>query len=171
MLGGAADGGAERLELEGLGEEVPGAGAEGADGGVHARVAGHDDHRHVGADVEHALADFEAVVLADAQVGEHDVELTEVADEALGLGLGGGGLDGMTVLLQRGLGEVADLGFIIDDEDVRQGAPCVRLDVWGSVGCGALGRRGSPLEPCEHCATRRGVLPQRAIARDSGGFG
>ena len=52
-----------------------GAGADGADRGVHAGVAGDDDDRHVRADAEDALAELGPAEVGHAEIGEDHVEI------------------------------------------------------------------------------------------------
>ncbi len=69
------------------------------------------------------LADLGEGVEAVA-VGQPDVEQDDVvggvAEEGEGLGGGGGGGDEVALFVEDGFERVADLGFVVDDEDVVQ---------------------------------------------------
>ncbi len=110
------------VEREGLFEEVVGAELGGADGGFDGAVAADDDD--LGDAVGRKLADVGEGVEAVA-VGQPDVEQDDVvggvADELEGFGGGGGGGDGVALFGEDGVERLADLGFVVDDEDVVHG--------------------------------------------------
>ena len=107
------------VEGERLFEEVVGAELGGAHGGFDGAVAADDDD----------LGDVGGVQLADlgegveaVAVGQPDVEQDDVvggvAEEVEGLGGGGGGGDEVVLFAEDGFERLADLGFVVDDEDV-----------------------------------------------------
>ena len=65
----------QRVELERLGDEVVGAGADRRDRRLEAAERGDHDHRHVGPVGDDALAQLEAAHAAHVEVGDDDVEL------------------------------------------------------------------------------------------------
>jgi hypothetical protein len=116
VLGGAAHGGVERLEVDGLLEEVGGAGAHGADGGGDVGVAGEEEDGHVRVVGPQRLEEREAVRVGEAHVGEHHVGRVRRG----GLPSLGGGAGGARDVAERReeVGErLADRGVVVDDED------------------------------------------------------
>ncbi len=115
---------------ERLFEEVVGAELGGADGGFDGGVAGdHDDFGSAGAGRVRDVAadggeDVEAVGFsADAAwVGEPDVEedglVVGVAEKLEGFGGGAGGGDDVVLFAEDGFEGLADVGFVVDDENV-----------------------------------------------------
>ena len=69
----------QRVEVERLGDEVVGAGADGADRGLQAAEGGDHHHRDVGAVGDDALAQLEAAHARHVEVGEHHVEVLGAA--------------------------------------------------------------------------------------------
>ena len=65
----------QRLDLERLGDEVVGAGADRADRRLEAAERGDHDDRHVGPIGDDALAQLEAVHALHVEVGDDDVEV------------------------------------------------------------------------------------------------
>ena len=115
------------VEREGLFEEVVGSELGGADGGLDGAVAGdHDDlgrgwARGVAVGVELVFANMreqlEAVAVGEPDVEEDGVEVG-VAEEGAGFGDGAGGGDGVVLFAEDGFEGLADVGLVVDDEDV-----------------------------------------------------
>jgi len=72
---GARDHQREKLRVDRLGDEVVGAGADGADRRVEAGVAGEHDDGDVGLDTEHALAELRPAQAGHPEIGEDHVEV------------------------------------------------------------------------------------------------
>ena len=107
------------VEGERLFEEVVGAELGGAHGGLDGAVAGDDDDlgrtgRPHPADLGE---DVEAVAVGQPDVEQDDI-VDGVAKELQGLGGGGCGGDDVGLLFKDALERIADLGFVVDDEDV-----------------------------------------------------
>jgi hypothetical protein len=118
VLGGAAHRGVERREVDGLLEEVGGAGAHGAHGGGHVGVPGEEDHRDLRVVGAQGLEQREAVGVGEAHVDEHHVGRVRGG----GLPALGGGGRGARHVAERGeeLGERLARGAVVfDDEDGR----------------------------------------------------
>ncbi len=104
---------------ERLFEEVVGAEFGGADGGLDGAVAADDDDlRDVGGVHPADLAEsFEAVAIRQPDVEQHDV-VGGVAEQGEGFGGGSGGGDEVAFFREDAFKRLADLGFVVDDEDV-----------------------------------------------------
>jgi hypothetical protein len=121
------------VEREGFFEEVIGAELGRADGGFDGAVAGdHDDlgrggARAVGVAAKVTAADFgedvEAVAVGEPDVEEDGLEVG-VAEERAGFGDGAGGRDGVVLFAEDGFERLADVGFVVDDEDVIHEEGC-----------------------------------------------
>ena len=72
----ALDGEHERVDVERLGDEVVGAGADRGDRGLERAERGDHDDRHVGAVLGDALAELDPVHAAHAQIRDDDIDLT-----------------------------------------------------------------------------------------------
>ncbi len=104
----------ERFLEEVVCAELGGAG-RGFDGAV---TADDDDLGDVGAVEGADLGEgVEAVAVGEPDVEQDDV-VGGVAQESKGLGGGGGGGDEVILFAEDGLERLADLGFVVDDEDV-----------------------------------------------------
>jgi hypothetical protein len=83
-------------------------------------VGGDQDHRDVGRAVEDVLQDLEPADLGHHQVGDDDVEAPAV--EELDRLRAVGGLDDLVALALEGRGEdLAEVRFVVDDEELRGG--------------------------------------------------
>ena len=111
------------VERERLFEEVVGAELGGADGGFDGAVAGdHDDFGGAGAGACETSPrmcgeDVEAVAVGQPDV-EQDGLVVGVAEELEGFGGGAGGGDGVVLFAEDGFEGFADVGFVVDDENV-----------------------------------------------------
>lgn len=125
-----ADPGDQLLQAERLGDVVVGARGEALDLVADAVLGGEEEHREVVAGVAvHGPGDLAAVgplaqLLDDGEaveVREHHVEDDEVGAfdgyQVEGLGAAGGGGDPETGEAQRGGEQLADVGFVVDDEE------------------------------------------------------
>jgi hypothetical protein len=129
-LDGVAEDEQGAIHGERLLEEVVGTELGGADGGFDGGVAGdHDDFRGAGARrVRDVTADggedVEAIgfTAGAAWVGEPDVEedglVVGIAEKLEGFGCGAGGGDDVVFLGEDGFEGLADVGFVVDDENV-----------------------------------------------------
>ena len=116
---------------ERLFEEVVGAELGGADGGFDGAVAGdHDDFGSTGAGcgVARLVAADGGEDIQTVAVGEPDVEedglVVGVAEEFKGFGGGAGGRDGVVLFAEDGFEGLADVGFVVDDENVVHRGSC-----------------------------------------------
>ena len=106
----------ELLDLERLGDEVVGAGADRRDRGLDAAERGDHDDRHVGPVGGDALAQLEAVHAAHVEVGDDDVEVLVLEQRQRFVGrrlprrLEAGAA-------QRGFQRLAQTLIVVDDED------------------------------------------------------
>jgi hypothetical protein len=75
MLDRSLEGQGQGIDVEGLGDEVVGPGADGRDRGFQAAECGYDHDRQVGAVGHHALAKADAGHPPHVQVGDDDVEV------------------------------------------------------------------------------------------------
>ena len=121
-LDGVAEDEEGAVERERFFEEVVGAELGGADGGFDGAVAGdHDDLGRAGARVCSGAVDFgedvEAVAVGEPDVEEDGLEVG-VAEEGAGFGDGAGGGDGVVLFAEDGFEGLADVGLVVDDEDV-----------------------------------------------------
>ena len=76
MLNGALDGERQLVHVEGLREEIEGAGPQREDGGLHAAEARHDDDRDIGPALDDAFAKLDAADAAHVEVRHDDVDVT-----------------------------------------------------------------------------------------------
>ncbi len=124
-LDGVAEDEQGAVHGERLFEEVVGAELGGADGGFDGAVAGdHDDFGSAGArdGVAGVIAadggeDVEAVAVGEPDV-EQDGLVVGVAEQLEGFGGGAGGGDGVVLFAEDGFEGLADVGFVVDDENV-----------------------------------------------------
>ena len=111
------------VERERLFEEVVGAELGGADGGFDGAVAGdHDDFGRAGAgrcglSPRMFGEDVEAVAVGQPDVEEHGL-VVSVAQKLEGFGRGAGGGDDVVFLAQDGFQRFADVGFVVNDENM-----------------------------------------------------
>src|SRR5262249_47309779 len=91
---GALEGERELVHLEGLGDEVVGAGADGGGGGVQAAEGGDHDDGDIRAAAGDALAELGPVHAAEVEVGDDGVEVlgAEGVQGGGGVGEGAGGV-------------------------------------------------------------------------------
>jgi hypothetical protein len=117
VLDGAADRVRQLLDVDRLGDEVVGAGAQGLHRDVHAAVAGDHDDRQLGVDLEQLLREVDAAVLAEPDVDHRGVEVggARVVEGAGGVARR---LDLVTATLERGGQEVARVVIVVDEKDV-----------------------------------------------------
>jgi hypothetical protein len=108
--------GAELLEIDGLGEVVERAGAQGLDGVFGRSVSGHDHAALAPLLRTHLLQQLHAEAVGQAHVGDDGVELLPVQLRARLLHTGGG-FHAVAFAQQGQLVERAQVGFVIDDED------------------------------------------------------
>lgn len=103
------------VQVQRLGDKMVGAAPHGLDGGVHAAVGGHHDADGGTRHRQGLLKQFHAIVLAKAQIGEHDIDRV-IAQVLQGLG-GIGGHIAVELILQRQAQAVAGVLFVIDDQN------------------------------------------------------
>src|SRR2546428_297234 len=110
--------GAQLLEAHRLGDVIEGPGLERGDRVFRAAESGDHRHRKIArkaGDVAHQL---EALAVGQAHVGEAQV-VALVLEPLLGLGDGAGARHAQAHLDQRQLEQLADVGLVIDDQDLR----------------------------------------------------
>ena len=105
--------------LEGLLDVVVGAALDGGDGGLDVAVAGDDDDRQIGVrlldDVEHLQAVEAAALQPDVQDDELRAALLHRFQGFVGIA---GETRAVTVVLQEAGDHLADVRFVVDDQDV-----------------------------------------------------
>jgi hypothetical protein len=108
---------AQNFEVDRLGDEVAGAGAQGGDRGVHAAESGHHHHRHVGTVLAEPPAELDAAHSLHFEIGQHDVDLAlfQSSQGVLGPGKRGGGEAILSQLIDD---HVAHARIVVDDEDL-----------------------------------------------------
>src|SRR2546421_6437906 len=110
--------GNDRLQLrvlEGLGDEVEGAGLHRLYRAVHPAVGRHHDHGYVGVGHDHLAEQREAVHLRHHQIGDHDVGAVAVERRQRLLAVGCD-LHLISLTLERGREDLPEALFIVDDE-------------------------------------------------------
>src|SRR5437764_5177126 len=110
--------GNDRLQLrvlEGLGDEVEGAGLHRLYRAVHPAVGRHHDHGYVGVGDDHLAEQREAVHLRHHQIGDHDVGAVAVERRQRLLAVGCD-LHLISLTLERGREDLPEALFIVDDE-------------------------------------------------------
>ena len=138
MLGGAPDRDRERLDLDRLGDEVVGAGADRADRGLEAAERGQHQHRDVRPISGHALAQLETGDALHVEIGDDDVDVV-VRDRGERVGPVGERDDLEAALLEPERDQIDHLALVIDDKDGRHAAPRVRVTL-GVAGLASAGR-------------------------------
>src|SRR6187402_438431 len=76
MLHRAFDGYRHDVDVERLGDEVVGAGADRLHGGFHTTEGGDHDHRQLRVSLGRLLTQLQTAHVAHVDVGQHDVEIT-----------------------------------------------------------------------------------------------
>ena len=110
------DGQTQHLDVERLGDEVVGAGADRGDRGLEAAEGGDHHHRHVGPVADDALAQGEPVHPVHVEVGDDDVEVLAVQEhERFVATRTPRGV--VTHVAQRGFHRLAETLVIVDDQD------------------------------------------------------
>ena len=140
LLGG---GQAQLFRAARLDQVIGRAETNGVHRGVHRRMRGDDHHAHPRREQTHLLEHLQAVVLAQAQIEEAQVEHLTL-QQALGLRRAGGGGHPIAVVLQAIAEGAQDGGFVVDQQDAAAGVGRVVHGVLGSVrraGCRAAARR------------------------------
>ena len=107
----------ELVEVDGLGEEVAGAGLHGLDGGFHRAVGGEEDANRVGEALAHGLEERNAVAAGHANVGEHDVR--RAAFERSDRRGGAFGERHVVTAAQRAAEAFARVALVVHDEDTN----------------------------------------------------
>ena len=106
--------------LERLLDVVVGAALDGGDGGLDVAVARDDDHRQVGVglldDVEHLQAVEAAALQPDIEDDELRAALLDGLEGLIGIARQ---TRAVTVVLQEAGDHLADVGLVVDDQDVR----------------------------------------------------
>jgi hypothetical protein len=109
----------QRVELEGLGDEVGGPPLDGLDGVLHRAVAGDHDRDDFGIAFERPFDDLPAVDARQAQVGDEDVE-GEGRKPLEGLLAAGGLLDDEAVVGQPLRDRLAQRLLVVHEEQMFQ---------------------------------------------------
>ncbi len=157
LLHRARDDEREQLGLDGLGDEVVRAGADGPDGGVEARVGRDDDDEDVGADREDPLAKLGAVEGRHPEIGEDQVEVVG-GDELERVPPRRARLDVEAVTAEHQREQLAHRLIIVHDEHTTTHEPT-------SLHVRARGR-SSPVQPSQRVDTRSRITPEgRASGR------
>ena len=112
---GAFDEELDFIQVDGLGNKVPGTAAHGLDGGIDAAVGGHHDADRRLRELQGFVQELHAVVCAESEVGEHDSDVV-MAQMLQGLG-GVGGDVHIEVVLEGEAEAVAGVFFVVNDED------------------------------------------------------
>jgi hypothetical protein len=113
LLGG---GQAQLVGAAGLDQVVCGAGLDRIYCGVHGRVSGDDHYPHPGCLGTHLCQYVEAVVFAQAQVEEAQVEYLAL-QQSIGLRRAVGGGHGVALVFQAVAEGAKDCGFVIHQKD------------------------------------------------------
>jgi hypothetical protein len=107
------------VAVEGLLQVVEGAELDGLDGRIDGAVGGQQDHREVRLVQGQGAQQADAVEVGHAQVGDHDVEGARRGRAYAGQGGGavGLGVDLVALLPQQRPEDLAQVGFVVDQED------------------------------------------------------
>jgi hypothetical protein len=112
----------ERLDLDRLGDEVVGPGADRADRGLEAAERGQHQHGDVGAVGDHALAQLEAGHPLHVEIGDDHVDVV-VGDRRHRIGAVAERDDLEPALLEAERDQVDHLALVIDHEHAGHAAP------------------------------------------------
>jgi len=115
-VGSAADQDLEVGRAEGLGEIIPGSGAQRLDAGSDARVAGHHDDDGVLILLERGAQDLEAGHLRHVEIDEHDIELAAL-EELAGFFAPSGQRNGEAIHLKHAGAAFPQGPLIVDEQD------------------------------------------------------
>ena len=112
-LQGALDEDFEPVDVDGLGDEVVGAVFHGLDGRIDGAVGGHHDADGGMREAQGAVDKLHAILGAEAQVGDHEVDGV-VLEDAEGAGDVSGDVD-VEAVLERGAQPLAGVLFVVND--------------------------------------------------------
>jgi hypothetical protein len=153
QLEGGGDQLPEVLDLDRLGDEVVGAELERAHGRLDVAVGRDDRDRDAGRVALHPLHELEPVAVGQAHVGQAEMKVRRLQLVA-GLGEVDGGVRQDVHALERHREQLADVGFVVDDQDGglgHSGLPALRVgedDTKNTApavtGLNRPARRGSP---------------------------
>ena len=144
LFGGAFQRMFQQIFVDGFGDEVRRAEAQAFDGVIHVAVPGDHDHLRVGSLLPYPFEQGQPVHARHADVGDHDGE--RVGGERFQRFAGAlGGVGVIAEILDQGPKDMADAGFVIDEQNVNGSVhtyPCVKKAV------PVVGRKRP--RPCPH---------------------
>ena len=114
-LQGRLDGGAQLIERDRLGKKIESAGLERCHRGLGIAVSGDDRDQRARQLLADEFHEFDAVAIGQAHVGQHQGERA-VGEMGARFAHRAGGLDIETHLEHREFEQLAQIGFVIDDE-------------------------------------------------------
>ena len=115
------DPGEEFWKREGLGQEVPPAGAHLGDLNRGDEGPGDDEDAEVGPERLQVAGKFHAGTLRHGVIGDQQVDLGRAAEDVNGAVSVSRGVDVVALVLEEGAGESANVGVVVDEEDGGMG--------------------------------------------------
>lgn len=135
LFGGTFQRVLQQVVVDGLGNEVRRAEAQAFDGVVHVAVPGDHDDLRVGILIAHPFQQGQAVHARHTDVGDHDGE--GIGGERLQRFAGAlGGVDVIAEIPDQGPEDMADAGFIINEQNANGSVHAVSLLQEICSGCG-----------------------------------